>query len=119
MIEKGIKIRVITDPKKEGEAQKTFWEAIEKGKAVKARPKELVLDPKAVTKVFSPERIRLILFVRNNKIHSISELAKELNRPFESVHRDVKYLEGLGLINLKKHEKAMVPEVRRSITLRI
>src|SRR3989338_3202133 len=97
-----VRIRIITNIKKEKKERTKFWDAVEKGEKIKSRHPELVLTPKTFSKVFSPE-----------KIHSISGLAKELERPFESVDRDIKYLEGLGLIKLRKKEKAKIPIVER------
>ncbi|MBS3145428.1 hypothetical protein J4414_01360 [Candidatus Woesearchaeota archaeon] len=108
-----VRIRIITNIKKEKKERTKFWDAVEKGEKIKSRHPELVLTPKTFSKVFSPERIRLIFTIRNEKIHSISGLAKELERPFESVDRDIKYLEGLGLIKLRKKEKAKIPIVER------
>jgi predicted transcriptional regulator len=109
-----MEIKIITDSEKN--KRKEFWDKVEKGEKVKAEEKILYLTPQTFAKTFSPERIKLVIAVKQNKIESISQLAKLLNRPFESVHRDVKYLEGLNLIRLEKHEKMMVPIVQRSIS---
>lgn len=108
-----MEIKIVTDSEKN--KRKEFWDKVEKGEKVKAEEKTLYLTPQTFAKTFSPERIKLVIAVRQNKIESISQLAKILNRPFESVHRDVKYLEGLNLIRLEKHERAMVPIIQRSI----
>ena len=108
-----MEIKIITDF--EREKRKDFWNKIEKGQKVKAEEKILYLTPKTFAKTFSPERIKLVMAIRQDKIESITQLAKVLNRPFESVHRDIKYLEGLNLIKLEKHEKVRVPIAQKSI----
>ncbi len=48
--------------------------------------------------------MRLILRVRKNNVKNIYQLAKELGRRYEAVYRDLKYLEGMGIIKLKKKQ---------------
>jgi len=71
--------------------------------------KTLIMTPHIFAKVFSPERIRLILYVKKNKENNIYKLAKELGRPYEGVHRDIKYLEGIGIIKIKTKDKKKIP----------
>jgi len=111
-----MKIKIITDFKKEREKREKTWDKIEKGQKIKSQEKVLYLTPKTFAKTFSPEKIRLVMAIKYQKIESISQLAKQLNRPFESVHRDIKYLEGLNLIKLEKHEKVKVPIMQRSLS---
>lgn len=87
---------------------------IERGKAVKSSNHILYFTPESFSSAFSPERIKLLISIREKRISSIKELAKNLQRPYEAVHRDVKYLEGLKLIGTKKLEK-----VRRPIAQKI
>ncbi len=104
-----MKIKIIEDWKKEILERKKIFKKIKKGEKIRATEKTLYFTPKTFSKTFTPERLRLIFLTRKTKIHSISELAKKLNRPFESVHRDVKYLEGLNLITLKENNKRLIP----------
>lgn len=104
-----MKIKIITDLDKEINKRKKMYDKIEKGQKIKSRGKIIYFTPKSFSKTFTPERIRLILVTKQKNIKSISHLARVLNRPFESVHRDVKYLQGWNLIKLQKHNKMLEP----------
>lgn len=95
--------------KKEFEKDKNTLRAIEQGKYVKPQQKTLYFTPKTFYSAFTPERIRLIQLLREHKNLNISEVAKMIKRPFESTHRDIKFLEGLGLIQIKKMNKYRIP----------
>ena len=75
----------------------------------KKAERTIILTPETFAQVFTPQRMRLLLRVKRNKINNIYQLAKELGRPYEAVHRDVKYLEGFGLIKIKKRERERIP----------
>ena len=64
-------------------------------------PEKMLADPrkrvhfmtiKTFNKTFTPERIRLLKYLKNHKVESISDLARRLGRKFEAVHRDIHYL---------------------------
>lgn len=80
------------------------WKLAEHGK--KYEPDyELVLsfqDVSSLVRVFSPERIRIILTVREKKPNSIRELARLLKRSQPNVQKDVQDLASLGVLELKK-----------------
>ena len=71
----------------------------------------IVMTPETFSKVFSPERIKLLQRIYKNKIKSIYHLAKELNKPYEVVFRNIKYLEGIGLIKLTEKDNKKIPQV--------
>lgn len=108
-----MRIKIVEDLNKELKERKGIYRSLAKGESIKKEPKTLYFTPKSFARTFTPERIRLMLLTKRKKIHSISELAEELGRPFESVHRDVKYLEGISLIKLEKHDKMMQPVTSR------
>jgi len=87
----------------------TFHQDLTKGISVKKDPKTIFFTPKGFAKTFTPERIRVLLLMKKKNFSSISELSKQLNRPFESVHRDIKHLESVHLIELKKDNKSLKP----------
>ena len=62
-----------------------------------------------LNKIITPERLRLMRTIRNKNPKSISVLAKMLNRDRANVYRDLKYLEGLGLICLEQHKLETTP----------
>ena len=104
-------IEIVEDLDHELIEKETFHKDLTKGISIKKDPKTLYFTPKSFAKTFTPEKIKLMLLIKKKKHDSISGLAKELNRPFESVHRDIKYLEGVYLITLEKNNKMMRPIV--------
>ncbi len=64
-----------------------------------------VPDAAAISKVLSPERIRIMQAVRDKKPESIRQLAKLLGREQSNVQKDVQELAELGVIQLKRTRK--------------
>ncbi len=62
-------------------------------------------DASAISKVLSPERIRIMQAVRDEKPESIRQLAKFLGREQSNVQKDVQELAQLGVIELKRTRK--------------
>ena len=77
------------------------------------------MTPKVFAKVFSPERIRLMLKIKKNNVRNIYQLAKELGRKYEAVHRDIKYLEGMGVIKVKDKDNKKIPFIDEPIAPRL
>jgi predicted transcriptional regulator len=75
----------------------------------KRAEKTIVTTPEVFAKIFSPERMRLLLRIRKNDIKSIYQLAKNINRKYEAVFRDLKILEGFGIIKLRKKDRRNIP----------
>jgi len=71
----------------------------------------LVMTPELFTKVFSPERIKLLQRIRRNKIKSIYQLARDLDKPYEVVFRNIKYLAGIGLITIVSKDHKKIPHM--------
>ncbi|SNR90633.1 HTH domain-containing protein [Desulfurobacterium atlanticum] len=65
-------------------------------------------DYREFYRVFSPERIDILYFLRYKEGISISELAKGLNRNYKNVYNDVKILESFGFIKLEKKERKIL-----------
>jgi len=83
------------------------WKKAEKGQKLKPGY-DLVLgfpDLSSISKVLSPERIRMIQMIRDKKPESIRQLAKLLNRAQPNVQKDVQELTELGILELKKTRK--------------
>ncbi len=80
----------------------------------------LLLTPEEFSKVFTPERIRLLKLLKDNPDLSVNQISKSLKRRREAVSRDIRFLEGLGLIKLEKHARLRVPkQVVQDITIRL
>lgn len=65
-------------------------------------------------KVLSTPRLRILAAIPALKSHSIAQLAKALEKDFKNVYSDVKFLAGLGLIELKEegNRKTLIPIAR-------
>lgn len=99
------KIRLKSTREALNEFEKT-WELIVSGKKGELhQDDDLVLyfsDLAMVSKVLSPERLRLIQVIQENKPASVNRLATMLGRAQANVHKDVHYLSELGILELKK-----------------
>lgn len=73
--------------------------------------KGLVMTPETFNKVFSPERIKLLQRIYRNDVKNIYQLAKELDKPYEVVFRNIKYLEGMGLVAITKKDNKRIPHL--------
>ncbi|MFO8016715.1 MAG: hypothetical protein R6U32_06425 [Candidatus Woesearchaeota archaeon] len=83
-------------------------ERIKKGR-IKMPESGLVMTPETFHKVFSPERVKLLRRICRNSIRNIYQLAKELDKPYEVVFRNIKYLEGIGLVKVKQKAGTKIP----------
>jgi len=86
---------------------KELGRKIAKGKLNKEQG--IVMNPETFNKVFSPERIKLLQRLNKNNISNIYQLAKELDKPYEVVFRNIKYLKGIGLIKVKRKNNKSIP----------
>lgn len=80
------------------------WKLAEQNR-LRENPYDLVLtfpDISGLAKIFSPERVRLIMTVRDMKPESIYQLAKLLDRVPGNVKKDVDELAAFGILELKK-----------------
>ncbi|MFH1916030.1 MAG: hypothetical protein ABIJ21_02085 [Nanoarchaeota archaeon] len=77
----------------------------------------IVLTPETFSKVFSPERIKLLKRIYKNNVKNIYQLAKELDKPYEVVFRNIKYLEGLGLIEIKDKDNTKIPYISQRFNI--
>ncbi|MBW2974129.1 HTH domain-containing protein [Candidatus Woesearchaeota archaeon] len=107
-----VKIEIVADIKERMDESWDYADKVLKGKArldMKKAERTIILTPEIFAKVFSPERIKLMLKIKRNNISNIYQLAKELNRKYEAVHRDIKLLEGFGIIKLRDKDRGKVP----------
>ena len=86
-------------------------------------PKEATVflpTPEEFSKVFAPERLKLLKLVANRPELSVSEISKILERRREAVSRDIRFFDGLGLLKLEKHARSRVPKwVVQEITVKL
>lgn len=107
---KAKKIRIQLQP-----AQAVLDEFVDKAEAMAHRKHkiphrtkkgdEIVLcfeDLSVFAKVFSPERLRLLRVVRDQKPASLNELAKILGRDYPNVYNDARFLAEQGILDLQE-----------------
>lgn len=110
---KNIEIKVMSD-ETYGNHLNQLFEDIKLGKLSEEQSPSIVArTPEDVAKILTNERVRLLQIIREKKPESISELARILNRSQSNVSNDVKYLEGMGLLELETkgsvlHKKPVV-----------
>ena len=106
-----MKIEIVEDLKTKMNEDNKYIKKVIKGKKVDRDKveKSIVVTPELFTKIFSPQRIKLMLKIRGNNIGSIYQLAKELDRKYEAVYRDIKLLEGIGIVKLKEKDNSKIP----------
>ena len=85
-------------------------EKIRKGKLEKPE-RGMIMTPETFRKVFSPERIKLLKRIYRNNVKNIYQLAKELGKPYEVVFRNIKYLEGIGLVKITEKDNKKIPSI--------
>ncbi len=71
----------------------------------------LFMTPEQAAEIFTTKKLELLHYVAKNPHVSISEIAKTLNRDWKSVIRDLKYLEGLGLVELAKEGRHRIVDL--------
>jgi len=115
-----MKIEIVEDLKEKMKMDNKYVKNVIHGKAKvdkKRAEKTIIVTPETFAKIFSPERIKLMLKIKRNSISNIYQLAKELNRKYEAVHRDIKLLEGFGIIKLKDKNKKKIPFMDEPLTI--
>jgi len=103
---KRFKVKIM-NPDQSGKEFVKAWKMAEKGEDYEG-DYDLVLtfpDLSWIAKVLSPERVRIIQTIRDQKPASIRQLAKLLDRAQQNVQKDVQELAGLGIIELKRMRK--------------
>ena len=115
-----MKIEIVEDLKERMKKDNKYAKDVIQGKAKldrKKAEKTIIVTPETFAKIFSPERIKLMLKIKRNNISNIYQLAKELHRKYEAVHRDIKLLEGFGIIKLKDKDHKKIPFMDEPLTI--
>ena len=97
----------IQNPEAFGTDFKKAWKLAESGKVIEPGY-DLVLslpNVSSISKVLSPERIRIIQMIKEKKPTSIRQLAKLLGRAQSNVQKDTQELAEFGVITFKKLRK--------------
>ena len=83
------------------ERSKVRAEKLDRGEKLPAEFRITFEDPADLLRAISPERLRVLYTIRRKTKPTISRLAVILKRDRRAVSRDVKLLEGLGLLRTR------------------
>jgi predicted transcriptional regulator len=75
----------------------------------------LSLSKEELTQIFTKRRIELIETLKGKGPSTMSELARFLKRELSAVDRDMKTLEGLGVVTLEKNGREVTCSVEKEI----
>lgn len=104
------RIEVVQDLNKKMEEDNKYIEDILKNKKkIKKTEKTIIITPEIFSKIFSPQRINLMLEIKKLRSSNIYQIAKKLGRSYEAVYRDIKLLEGFDIIKIKIENKKSYP----------
>ncbi|MBU0898933.1 MAG: ArsR family transcriptional regulator [Nanoarchaeota archaeon] len=73
----------------------------------------LSLSNEELTQLFTKRRIELIKTIKEEKPKTMSDLSKSLGRELSAVERDLKILEGLGIVKLDKKGREVTPIIEK------
>tara|TARA_Y100000310_G_scaffold334177_1_gene413294 strand:+ start:75 stop:452 length:378 start_codon:yes stop_codon:yes gene_type:complete len=110
MEKKKIKIKIRTLDESFKESRK-FARDFDKGIIKKQTHTLGFADFKIYKKMLSEKKLDLLKIIKTKKPENIKELATITKRDFKNIYEDVKTLETLGLIELKKNKKGLTPIV--------
>ena len=102
MKSKTIRIKTIEQGLKDFE--KAFKQA-ELGKSHKTKKGVYFSSLEAVRRILTPERIKILRYLKVAKPGSIYELAKALHKDMKNVSQDLFYLSEVGLVELEKTQR--------------
>jgi len=91
--------------------------ALEKPELAPSRVLVISLSKKSLEKILTPSRMNLIRIIREKSPKSVGELAKLLNRPVESVSRDLRILENYGILTFVQMGKVKKPEIEKDVLM--
>ena len=84
---------------------------IERGEKLKSvkEPEIYFTSFEAFRKALTPKRLELLHIIKTKKPQSINELARMAKRDIKNIADDVKYLEQVGLLEIKEAERKTAP----------
>lgn len=77
----------------------------------------LAMSDKEISKAFTRRRIELINLLRGGEKKTVSELSENLGRKLSAVERDLKILEGLGVVDMEKKGRVVIPSLRGEVLI--
>ena len=87
-----------------------MWEAVDTGQK-NIQPKNLIISNnlEAIYRCITPSRWEIFIVLSEKKPNNLTELAQLLNKDYANVWKDVRALERLEIIKLKKEGKEIKP----------
>ncbi|MBS3119266.1 HTH domain-containing protein [Candidatus Woesearchaeota archaeon] len=108
-----VKIEIVADVKQKMKEDNKHVADILKGKKkINEAEKTIVISPEIFSKIFSPQKINLLLEIKHSEPKNIYQIAKELGRSYEAVYRDIKLLEGFGILRVSTEERKKYPSMQ-------
>lgn len=77
----------------------------------------LDLSKEKLSMLFSPAKLEILKKLKEKKFGSVGELAKELERPVESVSKDLKMLQAYGLLELVQNGQQKIPKLEKELLI--
>jgi predicted transcriptional regulator len=77
--------------------------------------KVLIMDFRMMRNIATHARVELIEAIRENKPKSVSELARIVDRPQESVSRDLTVLNNYGILEFVRSGQVRKPVMRKEL----
>lgn len=75
----------------------------------------LIIETKLLKNIITPARTQLMEAIRKKKPNSVTELAKFVNRPQESVSRDLAILHNYGILDFVRAGNVRKPRIEKDI----
>ena len=88
--------------------------AVQEGKPVKKEKGVYFTSVEAFRKAITPKRLALLKAIKTEKPSSVRQLSKIAERDVKNVSTDIKFLEQVGLVDIKRNdgaEKEITPSV--------
>ncbi len=88
--------------------------AVEEGKPVKKEKGVYFTSVEAFRKAITPKRLALLKAIKTEKPSSVRQLSKIAERDVKNVSTDIKFLEQVGLVDIKRNDEAkkeIIPSV--------
>jgi len=88
--------------------------AVEEGKPVKKEKGVYFTSVEAFRKAITPQRLEVLRVIKTEKPSSVSQLSNIANRNAKNISEDIKFLEQVGLVEIKRNnmtEKEIMPFV--------
>ena len=85
--------------------------AVEEGKPVKKEKGVYFTSVEAFRKAITPKRLALLKAIKTEKPSSVRQLSKIAERDVKNVSTDIKFLEQVGLVDIKRND-----ETKKEIT---